>query len=372
MTPGATERSGAAATASRLTSRPTAEWERNVRALHQVASLLHALPPGYVVFHDVELPKPSRAVIDHLVIGPRGVWSITTDVCSEPVKLGSGRNADTLWSGRTPLRTVLEAADWESATVGELIGQPVETLVCLVAPSLPEPAFDFNGIRICRPEALTRQVALSTADFVDVAVIADTVRRVFGIEPSTEAVMPTLGEAVLPPRFRSEIARPRHRSIGARLHAIRSKTPVRVAAVVALIAAVVVFLPSIVNLWKSVASEGAARINDVVEERSTGDGPMPVGYTLTCPSSGGAGWTLEWSWPGGLPDGVSGYGVRTQSDGGPAIVHTVLPWSDPSLTPPSIRLVDPASTTIHTDHRGPDGRTIDTTSEDMQTPTGTC
>ncbi len=323
------------------------------------------------MFHDLELPKPSRAVIDHLVIGPRGVWSVTTDVFAEPVALGNGRNADTLWSGRTPLRTLLEAAEWESTAIGELIGQPVEPLVCLIAPALPQPAFDFNGIRVCRPEALTKQVALSTADFVDVAVITDAVQREFDTEPSTEAVLPTLGNAVLPPQFRAERSREHRRSIGARLHTIRTKTPVRIAAVLSLVAVVVLFLPSIARLWNSVASEGAARINDVIQERSTNGGPLAVGYTLTCPSPG-AGWVAEWTWPGDLPDGVAGYGIRTQSESGPALVHTVLPWSDPSVTPPAIGLTDPGSTTVLTDHRGPDGRTVATTSEVMEAPVGTC
>jgi len=350
---------------------PPAEWERKTRASHQVSSLLHALPPGYLVFHDIELPKPSRAVIDHLVVGPRGVWSITTDVCADPVMVGSGRNSDTLWSGRTPLRTQLEAADWESSMLGELIGQPVEPLVCLVAPSLPEPAFDFNGIRICRPEALTRQVALSTADFVDVSVIADTVRRVFATEPASEAVLPTLGTAVLPPKFRPERDRPHHRTLGARLHTIRTNRLVRVAAVLALIAAVIILLPSIESLWRSVASEGTSRINDVIEERSSSDGPRPVGYTLTC-STPGVGWAVEWEWPGDLPDGVAGYGIRTRTAGEAARVHTVLPWSDPSVTPPTIRVTDPGSTTVLTDHRAPGGRTVATTSEPMDVPSGTC
>lgn len=324
-----------------------------------------------MVFHDVELPKPSRSVIDHLVVGPRGVWAITTDVYSEPIAEGTGRNADTLWAGRVPLRTLLEAADWEASAVSELIGHTVEPLVCLVAPSLPEPAFDFLGIRICQPEALTKQVAISTADFVDVTVIAESVEDVFGVEPAGEAELPMLGNAVLPPLFRPEGPRPHRRTIGARLHSFRTRTPVRVLALVAIAAAVIVFFPSISRLWSSVASEGAARINDAIEERSPGNDPTPVGYTVTCPSPG-SGWTVSWVWPGDLPDGVAGYGVRTQIDGSPAVVHAVLPWSDPDSVPPAIKVTEPGSTTILTDHRGPDGRTLATTAESMRVPPGTC
>ncbi|WP_419477488.1 nuclease-related domain-containing protein [Ilumatobacter sp.] len=371
MTAGPTERARATTTGSRRSARPTEEWERTVHARHRVASLLHALPPGFIVFHDVELPRPSRAVIDHLVVGPRGVWAITTDVYSEPISEGTGRNADTLWAGRVPLRTLLEAADWESNVLSEALGHSVEPLVCLIAPSLPEPAFDFNGIRICQPEALTKQVAVSTADFVDVSVIAETVERVFEIEPAGEAELPTLGTAVLPPLLRAEAPRRHHRTLGARLVAFRTKTSVRAAAIIALVAAVVIFLPSISRLWTSVASEGAARINDAIEERSPDAEPAPVGYSLTCPSPG-AGWTVTWIWPGDLPDGVVGYGIRTQEDGSPALVHAVVPWSDPAVAPPVIKVTDPASTTVLTDHRAPDGRTVATTAEPMTVPAGTC
>lgn len=371
MTAGATERTRAAARTPRLSARPTEAWQHTLAARQQVAALLHALPAGYVVFADLELPKPSRATIDHLVIGPRGVWSITTDVFAEPIAEGRGRNADTLWAGRTPLRALLEAADWESTAISELIGHPVEPLVCLVAPSLPRPAFDFHGIRICQPETLTKQVAVSTADFVDITVIADAARGVFDAEPATDAALPKLGAAVLAPQLRPGAPPRRRRTFGARLHALRSKTFVRASAVAAVAAAVVAFFPSIVNVWNSVAAEGAARITDVIDESSSDDAPLPVGYTISC-TTPGSGWTVEWSWPGELPDGVAGYGIRTERDGEPALVHTVVTWSDLSTPPPPIRLVDPAATTIMTDHRAPDGSTVASSAERIVGPVGSC
>ena len=81
---------------------------------------------------------------------------------------------------------------------------------------------------------------------------------------------------------------------------------------------------------------------------------------------------MTWSWPGDLPDGVAGYGIRTQADGAPALVHSVLPWSDPTAAPPAIKITDPAATTVLTDHRGVDGRTVATTAEPMRVPPGTC
>lgn len=362
--------------------RPVEQWEQNRRAKQRVAALLHELPTGFVVFHDIKLPKPSRATVDHLVIGPRNVWAVTTELFDDPVVHGRGRNADTLWSGRTPLRTVLDAADWEASALSALLGHTVEPVVCLVAPSLPEPAFDFHGIRICRPEALTRQVAVSTADFVDVASVVDAVERVFGTEPATVAALPKLESVGSPFTGTASLAPQRRRTFGARLHALRRRPAVRTGALVALLALLVAALPLIVDVWTSVADEGATRISSVIDESGGAIAipvlvdpvvgtPPPVGYELTCVGDSSA-WSARWAWPGDLPDGVTGYSVRTRSNGGPPVLHTLLPWSDASQVPPSVRIADPSSTTILTDYRTADGRVVATTASPMFAPDGSC
>jgi hypothetical protein len=359
------------------------QWERDASACRRVASILHDLPAGFVVFDHLELPRPTHAVVDHLVVGPRNVWAVWTRVCNDPVTRGRGRNSDTLWSGRTPLRTELEAADWEASALSALIGYEVEPVMCLVTPSLPEPAFDFHGIRICRPETLANQVATSTADFVDVATVADAVQRRFGVEPVKHGVLPTLG---LPLEVvKARIVRPpqRRRTLGARLHVLRSNTIVRTVAVIALIGGIVAFLPAILGAWNSVASEGAERITDVLDdpENSAGDvsgvtdsrfgSPAAVQHTVTCPTPGG-GWMLEWRWPGALPAGVAGYGIRTSTAQAPPVVRTLLPWSDPTSRPAPVRLPERAEVTIFTDYRGPDGAVLSTTSETVRSPTAPC
>jgi len=78
----------------------TAEpWDADAARRGRVTEALDRLPVGFVVFHDLELPKPSRAVVDHVVIGPRSIWAVTTATYSEPIEVGQGRGADTLWAG---------------------------------------------------------------------------------------------------------------------------------------------------------------------------------------------------------------------------------------------------------------------------------
>ena len=360
----------------------TEPWEREVAARDNVTALLHDLPPGFVVFDALELPRPTIAVVDHLVIGPRNVWAVTTHVSSEAITFGRGRNADTLWSGGTSMRTVLEAADWEAAALADHIGFAVEPVVCIVAPGLPESAFDFYGIRICEPASLVRQVATSTADFVDVQAVAEAVRRAFGVEPAAGTAPPTLSVATRPPSTRPALP-PRHRTMGARVQALKSTRAVRVGAVMALAAVIVASLPTIIGVWTSVATEGADRITAVIDDDALADSPVAepstppvatpaaVGYTVTCPEPG-AGWVIEWSWPGPLRPGVAGYSIRTRTTGAATMVHTANPWNDPDSPPPDARVVDSAATQIVTDHRAADGRVVASVTETLVVPSGTC
>ena len=359
-------------------------WEREVAARHNVSALLQDLPQGFVVFDGLQLPRPTIAVVDHLVIGPRNVWAVTTHVSSEPITFGRGRNADTLWSGGTSMRTVLQAADWEAAALADHIGFAVEPVVCIVAPELPESAFDFYGIRICEPASLVRQVATSTADFVDVLAVAAAVRRTFGAEPAGDTSPPTLSVAAQPPSSRPALP-PRHRTMGARVHALKSTRAVRVGVVIALAAVIVAALPTIIGVWNSVATEGADRITSVIDDDALADGPesepsappnpvvtpAAVGYTVTCPEPG-AGWVVEWSWPGPLRPGVVGYSIRTRTVGAATMVHTANPWSDPASPPPAARVGDPAATEIITDHRAADGSVVASVTEPMVAPSSTC
>lgn len=338
--------------------------------------MLQGLPPGFVVFDSLELQRPTRSVVDHLVIGPRNAWAVTTHVAAEPVTFGRGRNADTLWSGATSLRTVLEAADWESAVLGDLIGFPVEPVVCIVAPELPEPAFDFHGIRISEPSSIVSQVATSTADFIDVAAVVEAVRRSFGVAPAAGTAPPKLGVAILPPSLRPRTSARRHRTIGARVHALRSMRAVRVGAALMVGAVLVTSAPTISAVWNSVASESADRITDVIDDEAIADSSpgaltdaAGVGYVLTCTDMG---WVVEWSWPGSPGPGAVGYSVRTRTGGAVTLIHTPTTWTDPASPPPDSRVANPSATDVITEHRAADGSIVATSSETMVVPTASC
>ncbi|MGD9795825.1 MAG: nuclease-related domain-containing protein, partial [Acidimicrobiia bacterium] len=85
------------------------QWERGAEGEAQTAARLVWLPPGFVALHDLRIPG-SKANIDHVVIGPTGVWVIDSKAWAGRLTPGS----DTLWQGRRPIRHETATVRWET------------------------------------------------------------------------------------------------------------------------------------------------------------------------------------------------------------------------------------------------------------------
>jgi hypothetical protein len=80
-----------------------------------------------VVFHDLAVPG-SRANVDHLVIGPTGVFVIDSKQWSGSVQQGADGLA---WHNHYRLDRTLETARWEAATVSRVLGTRAAALLCV-------------------------------------------------------------------------------------------------------------------------------------------------------------------------------------------------------------------------------------------------
>jgi hypothetical protein len=111
----------AATLASWLRFRPTADtqaWRRGAHGERRTARLLTSLERrGYQVFHDLAIPG-SAANVDHLVIGPTGVFVIDSKRYHGYLHYAAGQ----LWHGRRPLDRTLETLWWEATQVAETLG----------------------------------------------------------------------------------------------------------------------------------------------------------------------------------------------------------------------------------------------------------
>jgi hypothetical protein len=84
---------------------------------------------GWVVLHDLAIPS-SRANLDHLVIGPGGVFVIDSKHYRGRLQLDpSGR----LWHGRFPLAPTLEAVSFEADRAALVLTDPDVVVVPIVA-----------------------------------------------------------------------------------------------------------------------------------------------------------------------------------------------------------------------------------------------
>ena len=105
-------------------------WRRGAAGERRTARLLDPLErQGWAVLHDLAVPG-SRANIDHLVIGPGGVFVIDSKQYRGSLRLdSSGR----LWHGRYPLAPTLRTVDFEADRAAQVLVDPGVVVVPIVA-----------------------------------------------------------------------------------------------------------------------------------------------------------------------------------------------------------------------------------------------
>jgi hypothetical protein len=105
-------------------------WRRGAAGERRTARLLSQLErQGWAVLHDLTVPG-SRANIDHLVIGPGGVFMIDSKQYRGRLQLdGSGQ----LWHGRYPLAPALRTVSFEADQAARALPDPGVAVVPIIA-----------------------------------------------------------------------------------------------------------------------------------------------------------------------------------------------------------------------------------------------
>jgi hypothetical protein len=105
-------------------------WRRGAAGERRTGRLLGPLERhGWAVLHDLAIPG-SRANLDHLVIGPGGVFVVDSKQYRGRLQLdGSGQ----LWHGRYPLAPVLRAVDFEADQAAHVLVDPGVVVVPIMA-----------------------------------------------------------------------------------------------------------------------------------------------------------------------------------------------------------------------------------------------
>ncbi len=161
----------------RLRFRPSEQartWQRGAHGERHTARLLDRLTrDGFIVFHDLAVPG-SPANVDHLVIGPTGVFVIDSKQWTGSVHQGADGLA---WHNHYRLDRTLETVRWEAQVIGRLLGTRISALVCVHGAHVHGGGLHAQGVAIV-PAHLLRSAlgydrVLSDAD---VELLAATAR----------------------------------------------------------------------------------------------------------------------------------------------------------------------------------------------------
>ena len=115
----------------RLRFRPSGQaraWQRGAAGERRTARLLDRLGrDGYMSFHDLAMPH-SPANLDHLVVGPSGVFVIDSKQWSGQIHQSSD---GLLWHNHYRLDRTLATIRWQAETLSRILGVPVAPFVCV-------------------------------------------------------------------------------------------------------------------------------------------------------------------------------------------------------------------------------------------------
>jgi Nuclease-related domain len=123
-------------------------WRRGAVGERRTAGLLAALERhGWAVLHDLAIPR-SQANIDHLVIGPGGVFVIDSKQYRGRLRLDQlGR----LWHGRYPLAPALRAVSFEADQAALVVTDPdvvVAPVMAVHGAQVPWGKVVINGVPV--------------------------------------------------------------------------------------------------------------------------------------------------------------------------------------------------------------------------------
>jgi Nuclease-related domain len=161
----------------RLRFRPseqTRTWQRGATGERRTAHLLDRLTrEGFVVFHDLAMPS-SKANVDHLAIGPTGVFVIDSKQWTGQIHQGA---EGLVWHNHYPLDRTLATVRWEAQAISRLLGTRAAALLCVHGAHVQGGGLHAQGVAIV-PASLLRSAlghnqVLSGAD---VELLAATAR----------------------------------------------------------------------------------------------------------------------------------------------------------------------------------------------------
>jgi hypothetical protein len=178
-------------------------WERGAEGEAAVARALEALPDGWIVLHDLTWPGRQRANLDHVVVGPQGVFVVDAKNWSGRIEVRDGVLSQDGRQRESAVSSVTAAA---IAVQGIVAPFPCVGVLCFVRDE-PMATSSWN-VAVC-----------STGNLVTMLTTRPVVLSPEDVRSCAEAVRVATAEPVAPP-----VAR--HRPRGSRRTSKKRGRPV--------------------------------------------------------------------------------------------------------------------------------------------------
>jgi hypothetical protein len=127
-------------------------YERGAEGERIVGEILATLPPEWTVLHDVRWPGRQRANIDHIVIGPAGVFIIDSKNWSGTTALRGGLLRQNGYDRTKVVAAAIEATNAVRSVVPSLASQAFVPVLCFVGDT--PISGSIGEVLICNAEAL--------------------------------------------------------------------------------------------------------------------------------------------------------------------------------------------------------------------------
>ena len=141
--------------AGALVARPRPDpqrWLRGAAGERATASLLEGLPARrWAVMHDLAIPG-SRANIDHLVIGPTGVWVVDTKATRTRIR---SRRRSVRFGDR---KLDSDPTRWEAEVASQLLGVSVRPIIAVHGEGMRPRGSWAGGVRVVPASALVKRL----------------------------------------------------------------------------------------------------------------------------------------------------------------------------------------------------------------------
>ena len=112
-----------------------------------VKGVLDRMPDSNRVLHSLRSPS-AGAPIDHMVVGPCGIFAIDVVRAKGTVKA----RKDTLWLGDKDLIGACISTQKKAGEVGKFMRHTVAPVLCFVDATLPAPVIHLRHVVVCTPD----------------------------------------------------------------------------------------------------------------------------------------------------------------------------------------------------------------------------